>query len=135
MVASARQIEAAREHVSCVRPTITRVPLAVRRACVITVPVVGPPPCLMAVVFALAAFVVLVDARRAWCAPERQRVIVVIAIALVPVARLAWIACVTIVARIEIEHLTTPVAWFIVLATRGGDTSATTPAAEIDYAR
>jgi hypothetical protein len=58
-----------------------------------------------AVIISVAPFVVvIVDPRGAWSTPERERVIV-IAVALVSVSR---VACVVVITRVEVEHRLPP---------------------------
>jgi hypothetical protein len=101
-VAPARQIEASREHVSRVVPAVPRIVVAVRPASIITIPVVGALA-FVTVIVAVAPIVMLLDARRARSAPGRQRIIIVIALAFVPITRVAGISCVTVVTRIEVH--------------------------------
>jgi hypothetical protein len=69
---------------------------AVRPASIITVAVVDALPCIVPLIVAIAPVVMLFDARRTAAACNCQRVVVEITIALVPIARVPRIACVTV---------------------------------------
>jgi hypothetical protein len=70
---------------------------------IIAIAVVCTITCIMPIVVTVTAIVMCLDLRRTRSASERQRVIIVTAVALLPVMRVARIACVTVVARIEIH--------------------------------
>ena len=102
-VTAAGQVEAPREHVPRVGRTVPRITIALRPARIIAIAMVRTITCIMPIVVAVTAIVMCLDRRSTRSASERQRVVIVTAVALVPVTGVARIACVIVVARIEIH--------------------------------
>jgi hypothetical protein len=99
-VMAARQIEAPREHVPRVGCTVPRTAIALRPARIIAIAVVctvaGVAPVVVALTFVMGL------GRRTRTTSERQPVVIVIPIALGPIA-VAWVAPVAVVAWIEVH--------------------------------
>jgi len=91
-VTAAGQVEAPREHVPRVGRTVQRIAIALRRARIIAIAVVRTVTCIMPIVVTVTAIMMRLDWRRTRSASERQRVVIVTAVALVPVTRVARIA-------------------------------------------
>jgi len=104
-VAPARQIEPSREHIAWVDVALPGLAIAVRPARIVTIAMIVTVAGITAVIIPVAPFVVVVvDPRSAWSTSERERVIV-IAVALVSVSR---VACVVVITRVEVEHRLPP---------------------------
>ena len=103
-VAAAGQVEATRKHVAWVIAAVPRVAIAVWPARIFPIAMVSAFPRLMPLIVTVAPVVMLLDSQRIRSAAERQWAIVVIAVTLIPIPRVARITCVTVIAQIEVEH-------------------------------
>lgn len=102
-VTAARQVEPARKHVARVGATIPWIAIALRPARIIAIAVVRTVTSIMSIVVTVTVIVMRLDLRRTRSSSERQRVVIVTAVAPVPVSGVTQIACVIVIARIEVH--------------------------------
>jgi hypothetical protein len=102
-VTAAGQIEPAGKNVARVGATVPRLAIALRPARIIAIAVVRTATRIMPVIVTAATVMMRLDLRRTRSASERQPVVIVTAVAFVPVTAVARIAWVIVVARIEVH--------------------------------
>jgi hypothetical protein len=102
-VTAAGQIEPAGKHVARVGATVPRLAIALRPARIGAIAVVRTVTRIMPVIVTVATVMMRLDLRSTRSASERQRVVIWTAFAFVPVAAVAQIAWVIVVARIEVH--------------------------------
>jgi hypothetical protein len=100
-VASAREIQAARERLARIGASVPRITITLRPACIVAVAVVGTITSVLPLIVALTSLVMLLYGARA--TPERQPEVVIVAVAFVSIA-VAWIALITEIAGIEVHR-------------------------------
>jgi len=100
-VAPARQVQTARERLARVGGTVPRIAIPLGASRIVPIAMICAVTCVVPIVVAFTLVMGL--GGRTWTTAKRQPVVIVIPIALVPIA-VAWVALVPIVAWIEIHN-------------------------------